>query len=34
MVEKAAKKASKKLVPAADFTKPMTDGWFYWLEPA
>jgi hypothetical protein len=33
MVEKAAKKASKKLVPAPDFTKPMKHGWFYWLEP-
>jgi hypothetical protein len=33
MVEKAAKKAAKKLVPAGDFAKPMKHGWYYWLEP-
>jgi hypothetical protein len=34
MVEKAVKAAAKKLVPAADFSKPMKHGWYYWLEPA
>ena len=33
MVEKANKKALKKLVPASDFTKPMKAGYYYWLEP-
>jgi hypothetical protein len=34
MVPKAVKMASKKLVPAGDFSKPMKHGWYYWLEPA
>ena len=34
MVPKTLKAAAKKLVPAADFSKPMKHGWYYWLEPA
>ena len=34
MVQKSKKSMPKMPVPAADFEKPMKQGWYYWLEPA